>query len=146
MGVPVARWICSSNYRPPKSPVKIRFNEPFGSNTSPITIRFTASPEICKWYPGGGLLNPFPDLSDLDFNIPIEPQLRGYYLMQPTITSVRVSDNVPIVIINISISRSRSQWASAVNVDFSSRIDTTRAENQLLKVGINGCEFFTLIE
>jgi hypothetical protein len=94
-GVPAARWICSSNYRPPKSPVKIRFNEPFGSNTSPITIRFTASPEICEWYPGGRLLNPFPDLPDLDFNIPTEPQLRGYYLMQPTITSVRVSDDLP---------------------------------------------------
>lgn len=145
-GVPAARWICSSNYRLPKSPVTIRFNEPFSSNTSPITIRFTASPEICEWYPGGGLLNPFPDLPDLDFNIPIEPQLRRYYLMQPTITCVRVSDDVPIVISNISISRSRGQWASAVNVDFSSRIDATRAENQLLKIGINGYEFYAYIE
>ncbi|MCW3171438.1 hypothetical protein [Shewanella subflava] len=145
-GVPAARWICSSKYRPPKSPITIRFSEPFSANTSPITIRFTASPEVCKWYPGGGLLNPFPDLPDLDFNIPIEPQLRRYYLMQPTITCVRVSDNVPIVISNINIGRSRGQWASTVSVDFSSRIDATRAENQLLKIGINGYEFYAYIE
>ncbi|MCT7942376.1 hypothetical protein [Shewanella holmiensis] len=145
-GIPAARWVCSSKYRPPKSPIKIRFSDPFSANTTPITIRFTASPEVCEWYPGGGLLNPFPDLPDLDFNIPIEPQLRRYYLMQPTITCVRVSDNVPIVISNISISRSRGQWASSVNVDFSSRIDATRAENQLLKIGINGYEFFAYIE
>tara|TARA_R110002124_G_scaffold280135_1_gene453248 strand:- start:2168 stop:3151 length:984 start_codon:yes stop_codon:yes gene_type:complete len=66
--------------------------------------------------------------------------------MQPTITCVRVSDDIPIVISNISISRRRGQWASSVSIDFSSRIDASRAENQLLKVGINGYEFFALVE
>ncbi|UCX03578.1 hypothetical protein FJ709_02985 [Shewanella glacialimarina] len=149
-GPHAARWICSTKYRPPVGVVSIRFNDPFTPLTSaavnPIIIRFTPSPEYCYFDDGGGLIDSNPVLPNLDFKTPIEPQLRRYYLMQPTITCIRLSDNVPIVISNISISRSRGQWASSVSIDFSSRIDACRAENQLLKVGINGYEFYVLLE
>jgi len=141
------RWICSTDYRPPQAGlITIRFNESLTQKNSPIAIRFTPSSEYCYWDDGGGLVDANPSLPSLDFETPIEPQLRRYYLMQPTITCVRVSDDVPIVISNISISRSRGQWACSVSIDFSSRIDASRAENQLLKVGINGHEFFVLVE
>tara|TARA_R110001592_G_scaffold60750_2_gene184889 strand:- start:1839 stop:3611 length:1773 start_codon:yes stop_codon:yes gene_type:complete len=139
-------WICSTRYRPPTGKVTIRFSEPWANSTNPLQLRFTASANYCYFDDGGGLVDANPSLPSLDFETPIEPQLRRYYLMQPTITCVRVSDDVPIVISNISISRSRGQWASSVSIDFSSRIDASRAENQLLKVGINGYEFFTLVE
>ena len=145
-GPHTASWICSTRYRPPTGKVTIRFSEPWSSSSSPLLLRFTASANYCYFDDGGGLVDANPSLPSLDFETPIEPQLRRYYLMQPTITCVRVSDDVPIVISNISISRSRGQWASSVSIDFSSRIDATRAENQLLKVGINGYEFFVLLE
>jgi hypothetical protein len=146
-GLNAPRWICSTDYRPPQAGlITIRFDEALTQKNSPIVIRFTPSSEYCYFDDGGGLIDANPSLPSLDFETPIEPQLRRYYLMQPTITCVRVSDDVPIVISNITISRSRGQWASSVSIDFSSRIDASRAENQLLKVGINGYEFFTLIE
>ncbi|MGI2145739.1 hypothetical protein [Shewanella frigidimarina] len=145
-GPHTASWICSTRYRPPTGKVTIRFSEPWASSTRPLQLRFTASAKYCYFDDGGGLIDANPSLPSLDFKTPIEPQLRRYYLMQPTITCVRVSDNVPIVISNISINRSRGQWASSVSIDFSSRIDASRAENQLLKVGINGYEFFILVE
>ncbi|MGI2108475.1 hypothetical protein ACRN9C_03595 [Shewanella frigidimarina] len=145
-GPHTASWICSTRYRPPTGKVTIRFSEPWANSTNPLQLRFTASANYCYFDDGGGLVDANPSLPSLDFETPIEPQLRRYYLMQPTITCVRVSDDVPIVISNISISRSRGHWASSVSIDFSSRIDASRAENQLLKVGINGYEFFTLVE
>jgi hypothetical protein len=145
-GPHTASWICSTHYRPPSGKVTIRFSEPWANSSSPLQLRFTASANYCYFDNGGGLVDANPSLPSLDFETPIEPQLRRYYLMQPTITCVRVSDDVPIVISNISISRSRGQWASSVSIDFSSRIDASRAENQLLKVGINGYEFFALVE
>ena len=146
-GPHASSWICTTDYRSPQSGlITIRFDEPWKSRTRPIVIRFTPSSEYCYWDNGGGAIDGPPILPPFDFETPIEPQLRRYYLMQPTITCVRVSDDVPIVISNISISRSRGQWASSVSIDFSSRIDASRAENQLLKVGINGYEFFALVE
>jgi len=145
-GPHTASWICSTRYLPPTGKVTIRFSEPWASSTSPLQLRFTASPNYCYFDDGGGLIDANPSLPSVDFETPIEPQLRRYYLMQPTITCVRVSDDVPIVISNINISRSRGQWASSVSIDFSSRIDASRAENQLLKIGINGYEFYCLVE
>lgn len=145
-GPHTASWICSTRYRPPTGKVTIRFSEPWANSPSPLKLRFTESAKYCYFDDGGGLIDSHPVLPNLDFKTPIEPQLRRYYLMQPTITCVRVSDDVPIVISNINISRSRGQWASSVSIDFSSRIDASRAENQLLKVVINGYEFFALVE
>ncbi|WMB73755.1 hypothetical protein RA178_03770 [Shewanella oncorhynchi] len=140
------RWVCSTKYRPPVGKVTLRFNEPLSTQPNPIVLRFTASPNVCYWDDGGGLIDANPPLPNIDFKIPIEPQIRRYYLMQPTITCVRVSDSLPIVITSVSISQSRGQWARSVSLEFSSRIDAQRAHNELLLITINGYEFYAIAE
>lgn len=66
--------------------------------------------------------------------------------MQPQISCVRVSDSVAVVLKSVSISQSRSQWASSGSLAFSSRIDAERAANELLKISINGYDFYLLCE
>ncbi|MGE6317464.1 hypothetical protein ACQKC1_17030 [Shewanella baltica] len=141
-----ARWVCSSKYVPPVGKVTLRFSEPWINSTSPTQLRFTASPNVCYWDDGGGLIDANPPLPNIDFKIPIEPQIRRYYLMQPTITCVRVSDSLPIVITSVSIRQSRGQWARSVSLEFSSRIDAQRAHNELLLITINGYEFYAIAE
>lgn len=141
-----ARWVCSSKYVPPVGKVTLRFSKPWIYSTSPTQLRFTASPKVCYWDDGGGLIDANPPLPNIDFKIPIEPQIRRYYLMQPTITCVRVSDSLPIVITSVSISQSRGQWARSVSLEFSSRIDAQRAHNELLLIAINGYEFYAIAE
>ncbi|WP_226410560.1 hypothetical protein [Shewanella glacialimarina] len=145
-----ARWICSTKYRPPVGVVSIRFNDPFTPLTSaavnPIIIRFTPSPEYCYFDDGGGLIDANPVLPTIDFKIPIEPQIRRSYLMQPQISCVRVSDGAVVVLKSVSISRSRGQWASSGSLTFSSRIDALRAADELLKITINGYDLYLLCE
>lgn len=145
-GPHAARWVCSSKYRPPKGKITINFSEPWVNAASPIVLNFTPSPNVCYWDDGGGLIGTNPSLPNIDFKIPIEPQIRRYYLMQPTITCVRVSDSLPIVITSVSISQSRGQWARSVSLEFSSRIDAQRAHNELLLITINGYEFYAIAE
>lgn len=141
-----ARWVCSSKYVPPVGKVTLRFSEPWINSTSPTQLRFTASPNVCYWDDGGGLIDANPPLPTIDFKIPIEPQIRRSYLMQPQISCVRVSDGVAVVLKSVSISQSRSQWASSGSLTFSSRIDAERAANELLKISINGYDFYLLCE
>ncbi len=140
------RWVCSTKYRPPVGKLTLRFNEPLSTQQNPIVLRFTASPNYCYWDDGGGLIDANPPLPTIDFKIPIEPQIRRSYLMQPQISCVRVSDGVAVVLKSVSISQSRSQWASSGSLAFSSRIDAERAANELLKISINGYDFYLLCE
>lgn len=140
------RWICSTKYLPPVGKVTLAFSEPLPNHSKPIVLSFTASAQYCYWDDGGGLVDAHPTLPSLDLKIPIEPQIRRYYLMQPTITCVRVSDDLPIVITSCSISQSRGQWAKSVSMEFSSRIDAQRAHNELLLITINGYEFYAIAE
>lgn len=145
-GPHAARWVCSSKYRPPKGKITINFSDPWVNSESPIVLNFTPSPNICYWDDGGGLIGTNPSLPTIDFKIPIEPQIRRSYLMQPQISCVRVSDGVAVVLKSVSISQSRSQWASSGSLAFSSRIDAERAANELLKISINGYDFYLLCE
>ena len=145
-GPHAARWVCSSKYRPPKGKITINFSDPWVNAASPIVLNFTPSPNICYWDDGGGLIGTNPSLPTIDFKIPIEPQIRRSYLMQPQISCVRVSDGVSVVLKSVSISQSRSQWASSGSLAFSSRIDAERAANELLKISINGYDFYLLCE
>ncbi|MBI1676021.1 hypothetical protein [Shewanella sp. DW31] len=145
-GPHAARWVCSSKYRPPKGKITINFSDPWVNAASPIVLNFTPSPNICYWDDGGGLIGTNPSLPTIDFKIPIEPQIRRSYLMQPQISCVRVSDGVAVVLKSVSISQSRSQWASSGSLAFSSRIDAERAANELLKISINGYDFYLLCE
>ncbi|MCB2381291.1 hypothetical protein KV201_03750 [Shewanella sp. SR1] len=140
------RWVCSTKYRPPVGKLTLRFNEPLSTQQNPIFLRLTASPNYCYWDDGGGLIDANPPLPTIDFKIPIEPQIRRSYLMQPQISCVRVSDGVAVVLKSVSISQSRSQWASSGSLAFSSRIDAERAANELLKISINGYDFYLLCE
>ncbi|GIU22267.1 hypothetical protein [Shewanella sp. MBTL60-007] len=143
-----ARWICSTKYRPPAVGLfSVRFSESALDNAQqPITLRFTESDRYCYFDDGGGLVDGNPSLPDLDFKVPIEPQIRRAYLMQPTLTCTRVSDSLAIVLDSVSFSDSRSQYAQSVNLQFSSAIDASNAENELLLIDINGYEFFALAE
>lgn len=145
-GPHAARWVCSSKYNPQKGKITLKFTKPWQNAASPIVLNFTPSPNVCYWDDGGGLIGTNPPLPTIDFKIPIEPQIRRYYLMQPTITCVRVSDSLPIVITGVSISHSRGQWARSVSLEFSSRIDAERAHNELLLITINGYEFYAIAE
>jgi len=141
-----ARWVCSSKYVPPVGKVTLRFSEPWINSTSPIQLRFTASPNVCYWDDGGGLIDANPPLPNIDFKIPIEPQIRRYYLMQPTLSCVRAADGQVIVITSVSISDARGQYTQGVSIEFGSAIDASRAHNQLLLISINGYEFFAIAE
>ncbi|MCZ4339660.1 hypothetical protein [Shewanella colwelliana] len=146
-GPHLPRWICSTNYRPPEPGlIKMRFSEPWTDSASPLKLRFKVSPQYCYWDNGGGLIDANPTLPNLDFKIPLEPQVRRSYLMQPQISCIRVSDSLAVVLTSVSISQSRSQWTSSGNVIFSSRIDAERAANELLRITINGYDFYLLCE
>ncbi|MFB2734193.1 hypothetical protein [Shewanella mangrovisoli] len=147
-GYPRPRWVCSERWLDfaPKGKITLLFDKPLVPKAAPITLQFDQVPMVCHWDNGGGPINANPTLPNLDFKIPIEPQIRRYYLMQPTLTCVRVSDNLPIVVSNVSISQSRGQWARAVSLEFSSRIDAERAHNELLLITINGYEFYAIAE
>ncbi|RLV61010.1 hypothetical protein D5018_03990 [Parashewanella curva] len=146
-GPHASRWICSTKYRPPvDGKVKLEFKEPFATSPSPIQLRFTPSPNYCYFDDGGGLIDSNPVLPPIDFKLPIEPQIRRSYLMQPTLECVRVSDNKVIVLSGVSLSHARGQYAWSIRADFSSQLDAKNAENQLLKLTINGYEFFAFCE
>ncbi|QYJ79435.1 hypothetical protein [Shewanella acanthi] len=142
------RYICSNKWLDfaPKGKVKLRFSAPYTNKQSPLSLRFDTVPTVCHWDYGGGRLNANPVLPNLDFKIPIQPQIRRYYLMQPTITCIRVSDSLPIVISSVTLSQSRDQWARSVSIEFSSRIDAERAHNALLLISINGYDFYAKAE
>lgn len=139
-------FICTTNYLPPKGKVLIRFDSPHSLNGPNVTMRFTPSPEYCYYDDGGGLIDGGTELPNIDFDIPIEPQIRRVYLMQPELVVTRVSDNLPIVVTSVSISDNRGQFTSSGSIDFSSRGDALNAINQLLLVQINGYDFYLLPE
>ncbi|PKH62588.1 hypothetical protein CXF83_14925 [Shewanella sp. Choline-02u-19] len=142
-----AAWICSTDYRPPPvGLITMRFGRSAINAMHPITLRFTASEKHCYFDNGGGPIDTNPPLPNLDFKVPIEPQIRRAYLMQPTLTCTRVSDSLSIVLDSVSFSDSRNQYAQSVDLQFSSAIDASRAENELLLIDINGYEFFALAE
>lgn len=138
--------ICSTDYQSPKGQVALRFSGVRQPQANPLVMRFIAEPEYCYWDEGGGLIDAHPTLPDIDFNLPIGPQIRTSYLMQPTFDCVRVSDGQRIMLESASISRSRGNYAAQVSLGFQSRIDAQRARNQALKVSINGYDFYCLAE
>ncbi len=138
--------ICYHKNNPKNGLVTLKFTEAAKNANSPLTMVLNPFQKICYWGNGGGLIRSSDDLPVLDRKIPISPQLKSSYVMQPTITCVRVSDNLEILITSFSYQTSRSQFAATCSVKFCSRIDFERAQNQLLKITINGYDFYTYIE
>lgn len=141
-----SRWICTTDYRPPTGKVTIRFSDLVVTPTGSVTVRFTPSEEFCYYDDGGGPLENGGSLPNFDFKVPIEPQIRRAYLMQPTLIVTRVSDGTPIVVDSVSISNSRGQFTASGSIDFSSKGDADNAINNLLLVEINGYDFYLLPE
>ncbi len=140
-------WICSDAYRPPEPGlITIRFSESWQPQHGKINIRFDQNPRHCYWDDGGGLIDANPVQPPLDLKVPIEPQIRRLYLMQPTLTCHRLSDNRELVITEVSITDSRSQFVTSGSIKFSSKVDALLAVDEVLRIGINGYEFYLLAE
>ena len=139
-------YICYWRNHPFKGYVKLDFNAPYQARTGSIKMRFNAPDKVCYWGLPGGLVRSDDDIPTIDRKIPIEPQIRNTYIMQPTINCVRVSDNVKILISSVNYSVSRSQFSATGSLKFCSRIDFERALGQELKVSINGYDFYVICE
>lgn len=142
-------WICSTKYRPPEvGLITIRFDQDdlWMSRNSPVALRFTPSEEYCYQDDGGGVIEGPQPLPDIDFRVPIEPQIKRTYIVNPTLTCHRVSDNVAIVLDGVTISDKRGQYSASISLDFSSKGDMDRAMNELLLIDINGYQFYTIPE
>jgi hypothetical protein len=145
-GPHLPKWVCSTRYVPPVGKITMRFGEPWANSESPLKLRFTPSAKVCYFDDGGGLIDAHPSLPTIDYKIPIEPQIRRSYLMEPQVSCIRVRDGLAVVLKSVSITKSRGQWTSTCNLSFSSRLDAIHANNELLKVTINGYDFFLLCE
>lgn len=139
-------YICYWRNHPFKGYVKLDFNAPYQARTGSIKMRFNAPDKVCYWGLPGGLVRGDDDVPTIDRKIPIEPQIRNTYIMQPTINCVRVSDDVKILISSVNYSVSRSQFSASGSLKFCSRIDFERALGQELKVSINGYDFYVICE
>lgn len=139
-------YICYWRSHPFKGYAKLDFNAPYQARTGSIKMRFNAPDKVCYWGLPGGLVRSDDDIPTIDRKIPIEPQIRNTYIMQPTINCVRVSDDVKILISSVNYSVSRSQFSATGSLKFCSRIDFERALGQELKVSINGYDFYVICE
>ncbi|MBB1354643.1 hypothetical protein [Pseudoalteromonas sp. SR45-5] len=139
-------YICYWRNHQFKGYLKLDFNAPYQARTGSIKMRFNAPDKVCYWGLPGGLVRSDDDIPTIDRKIPIEPQIRNTYIMQPTINCVRVSDDVKILISSVNYSVSRSQFSATGSLKFCSRIDFERALGQELKISINGYDFYVICE
>lgn len=140
------QYICYWRNHPFKGYVNLEFIEPAQLHNGSLVMRFNNPDKVCYWGLPGGLVRGDDDVPTLDRKIPIEPQIRNTYIMQPTIDCVRVSDDLKILISSVSYSISRGQFSATCNIKFCSRIDFDRALGQELKISINGYDFYVICE
>lgn len=145
-GITPLTFVCHFKNHPERGLVLLSFEQDVVNNISPLTMALQPSLKVCTLAKTGGLIRARDDLPVIDFKIPIKPQLRSSYIMKPTITCERVSDNLQILITSFSYQNSRTQFAATCSFKFCSRIDFERAQGQLLKVTVNGYDFFTYVE
>ena len=140
------QYICYWRNHPFKGYVNLEFSEPAQMHNGRLVMRFNNPDKVCYWGLPGGLVRGDDDVPTIDRKIPIEPQIRNTYIMQPTIDCVRVSDDLKILISSVSYSISRGQFSATCNIKFCSRIDFDRALGQELKISINGYDFYVICE
>ena len=140
------QYICYWRNHPFKGYVNLEFTEPAQLHNGRLVMRFNNPDKVCYWGLPGGLVRGDDDVPTLDRKIPIEPQIRNTYIMQPTIDCVRVSDDLKILISSVSYSISRGQFSATCNIKFCSHIDFDRALGQELKISINGYDFYVICE
>ncbi|AZZ98746.1 hypothetical protein [Pseudoalteromonas sp. R3] len=139
----VAEYICVRTAHPIPGFAELKFN---GLYQPSHTLEFGIPDKTCRWGLPGGLVRSDDDVPTLDRKIPIEPQLQRAYIMQPTITCKRLSDDTDILITSFSHSLERGQFAATGSIRFCSRIDMERALGQELLVTINGYEYVVICE
>ncbi|MGR3981769.1 hypothetical protein [Pseudoalteromonas sp. 1181_04] len=139
-------YICYWRNHPFKGYVNLEFTEPAAVHNGRLVMRFNNPDKVCYWGLPGGLVRGDDDVPTIDRKIPIEPQLRNTYIMQPTINCVRVSDDLKILINSVNYSVSRGQFSATANIKFCSRIDFERALGHELKISLNGYDFYVICE
>jgi len=139
-------YICYWRNHPFKGYVNLEFTEPATVQNGRLVMRFNNPEKVCYWGLPGGLVRGDDDVPTIDRKIPIEPQIRNTYIMQPTINCVRVSDDLKILISSVNYSISRGQFSATANIKFCSRIDFERALGHELKISINGYDFYVICE
>jgi hypothetical protein len=139
-------YICYWRNHPFRGYVNLEFTAPAAVHNGHLVIRFNNPDKVCYWGLPGGLVRGDDDVPTIDRKIPIEPQIRNTYIMQPTINCVRVLDDVKILISSVNYSVSRSQFSATASLKFCSRIDLERALGQELKISINGYDFYVICE
>ena len=141
-------YICYRVNHPRKGKVIVRFDNAL--NASPligkVKLRMSPYEKVCYWGLPGGPVRSDDDIPPIDSKIPIEPQIQRYYIMQPSISCNRLSDDLKILINSITCTWQRGQFAATGNIKFCSRIDMERAIGQQLKLIINGYEFIMICE
>ncbi|MFT7565810.1 MAG: hypothetical protein ACI846_000096 [Pseudoalteromonas distincta] len=139
-------YICYWRNHPFKGYVNLEFTEPAAVHNGRLVMRFNNPDKVCYWGLPGGLVRGDDDVPTIDRKIPIEPQLRKTYFMNNTVECIRVSDGQRILISSFSYQFGRSQFAAICSLSFCSRIDFERSQDELLKITINGYEFYTHVE
>jgi len=139
-------YICYWRNHPFKGYVNLEFTAPATTHNGRLVMRFNNPDKVCYWGLPGGLVRGDDDVPTIDRKIPIEPQIRNTYIMQPTINCVRVSDDLKILINSVNYSISRGQFSATANIKFCSRIDYERALGHELKISINGYDFYVICE
>ncbi len=143
-GIRVGQWVCTTTYRPSVKGASISFSDALNGSR---VLRFKQHTEWCEYdNGGGGVIDPNPTLPDIDVDIPIEPELKRVYSMKPVLKCVRMSDQLQIAIVSVSISDSRGQHTKTVSIEFASRIDQLNSMNEQLLININGYEFYAIAE
>lgn len=139
-------YICYWRNHPFKGYVNLEFTAPATIHNGRLVMRFNNPDKVCYWGLPGGLVRGDDDVPTIDRKIPIEPQIRNTYIMQPTINCVRVSDDLKILINSVNYSVSRGQFSATANIKFCSRIDFERALGHELKISLNGYDFYVICE
>lgn len=139
-------YICYWRNHPFKGYVNLEFTAPATLQNGRLVMRFNNPDKVCYWGLPGGLVRGDDDVPTIDRKIPIEPQIRNTYIMQPTINCVRVSDDLKILINSVNYSISRGQFSATANIKFCSRIDFERALGHELKISLNGYDFYVICE
>lgn len=140
-----AEYICVATKHPEPGVIYLPLDKTASDNKSPLLITLNDITKVCYWS-DVGLIRAFDDIPTIDRKIPIEPQIQNTYIMQPTITCKRVSDNREIYISNFSWSKSRGQFAATTDITFQTKLDFDYALNQLLEVTVNGFVFYAYCE
>lgn len=138
--------VCKWAQHPKHGLVILNFDDVLPPNNSPLAMTLNENGKVCELVRNDWFLRAFDDLPVLDRNIAIEPQIRSTYIVKPTISCFRVSDNLEILITSVSYQTSRSQFAATASLKFSSRIDYERALNQLVIININGYPLYANVE